>query len=86
MKRREGSGLSTLIKLLRTVSATVVGVAAGVVRALGRRRETMAELRPGDVAPDFTLTASDGRTYRLRDSTGKRAVVLAWFPKAFTGG
>ncbi len=78
--------MSTLIKLLRTVSATVAGVAAGTVHAVGRRRETMVELRPGDCAPDFTLPASDGRTYRLRDSTATRAVVLAWFPKAFTGG
>jgi peroxiredoxin len=31
------------------------------------------------------LPGSDGRTYRLRDLRG-RAVVLAWFSKAFTGG
>jgi peroxiredoxin Q/BCP len=29
---------------------------------------------------------SDGKTYRLADYAGKQAVVLAWFPKAFTGG
>ena len=39
----------------------------------------------GDVAPDFTLAGSDGNTHRLADYRG-RAVVLAWFPKAFTGG
>jgi peroxiredoxin Q/BCP len=44
------------------------------------------ELKPGDLAPDFTLAGSDGRTYHLADFKGKRAVVLAWFPKAFTGG
>ena len=27
-----------------------------------------------------------GETYRLADFRGKQAVVLAWFPKAFTGG
>lgn len=43
------------------------------------------ELRPGDEAPDFSLPASDGRTYRLSELSG-RTVVLAWFPKAFTGG
>ena len=44
-----------------------------------------AELKPGDAAPNFTLPASDGHTYTLADLKG-RTVVLAWFPKAFTGG
>jgi peroxiredoxin Q/BCP len=39
-------------------------------------------LRPGDVAPDFSLPGSDGRTYSLADFRGQRPVVLAWFPKA----
>jgi peroxiredoxin len=42
--------------------------------------------REGDVAPAFSLPGSDGRTYSLAEFKGKRAVVLAWFPKAFTGG
>ncbi len=44
-----------------------------------------AELKPGDPAPDFTLPGSDGKTHHLADYKGK-TVVLAWFPKAFTGG
>lgn len=40
----------------------------------------------GDDAPDFTLQASDGKTYKLSSFRGKQAVVIAWFPKAFTGG
>jgi peroxiredoxin len=43
------------------------------------------ELKVGDQAPDFTLQASDGKTYTLSKLRGK-AVVLAWFPKAFTSG
>jgi peroxiredoxin Q/BCP len=45
-----------------------------------------AELSVGDPAPDFTLAATDGKTYHLKDFAGKQAVVLAWFPKAYTSG
>ena len=45
-----------------------------------------AELKVGDAAPDFTLQASDGKTYKLSDFKGKQAVVIAWFPRAFTQG
>ena len=42
-------------------------------------------LKVGDKAPDFALPGSDGKTWRLSELAGK-TVVLAWFPKAFTGG
>ena len=45
-----------------------------------------AELAVGDKAPDFKLQASDGKTYTLSDFKGKKAVVIAWFPRAFTQG
>jgi cytochrome oxidase Cu insertion factor (SCO1/SenC/PrrC family) len=48
-----------------------------------------AEAKPleaGDPAPPFRLQGSDGKTWSLADFKGKKAVVLAWFPKAFTGG
>jgi thioredoxin-dependent peroxiredoxin len=48
--------------------------------------QTPGELKVGDVAPDFSLQGSDGQTYTLSDFKGKQAVVLAWFPKAFTQG
>lgn len=44
-----------------------------------------AELKVGDPAPDFTMEGSDGKTYKLADLKGK-AVVVAWYPRAFTGG
>jgi peroxiredoxin Q/BCP len=40
----------------------------------------------GDKAPNFKLAASDGKTYELSQFLGKKPVVIAWFPKAFTGG
>jgi cytochrome oxidase Cu insertion factor (SCO1/SenC/PrrC family) len=47
---------------------------------------TAAELKVGDQAPDFTLPATDGKTYTLSKDLKGKWVVLAWFPKAFTGG
>jgi thioredoxin-dependent peroxiredoxin len=47
---------------------------------------TAVELKVGDQAPDFSLQASDGKTYKLSDFKGKKAVVVAWFPKAMTSG
>jgi peroxiredoxin Q/BCP len=49
-------------------------------------RSSAAELKVGDAAPDFTLQASDGKTYKASDFKNKQAIVLAWFPKAFTSG
>jgi thioredoxin-dependent peroxiredoxin len=49
-------------------------------------RKTSQELSVGDAAPEFTLLGSDGKTYKLADYREKQAVVLAWFPKAFTPG
>lgn len=43
-------------------------------------------MKVGDPAPEFTLKGSDGETYSLSQFKGKQAVVIAWFPKAFTGG
>ncbi len=45
-----------------------------------------ADLKVGDVAPGFSLEGSDGKTYKLSEYKGKQAVVVAWFPKSFTGG
>ena len=55
----------------------------GFIAGFGRANAT--ELKPGDVAPAFSLQGSDGKMHTLADLKGK-TVVLAWFPKAFTGG
>jgi thioredoxin-dependent peroxiredoxin len=62
---------------------TMLAVAATLLVATHAGAE---ELKPGDMAPDFELQASDGKTYKLSDFRGKQAVVIAWYPKAFTGG
>ncbi len=43
-------------------------------------------LKVGDKAPDFSLRATDGKTYKLSDFKGKKNVVLAAYVLAFTGG
>jgi peroxiredoxin Q/BCP len=40
----------------------------------------------GDPAPAFSLPGSDGAVHSLSEFKGKQAVVVAWYPKAFTGG
>jgi peroxiredoxin Q/BCP len=74
-----------LLKLLRRFTTTAAAAAAGVAHAVMHPSESLVELKPGDLAPDFSLPGSDGRTHRLKDLAG-RPVVVAWFPKAFTGG
>ncbi len=62
-------------------------LAAVLMMATGANAQTPApELKVGDQAPDFSLPGSDGKTYKLADFKGKKAVVIAWFPKAFTSG
>lgn len=58
----------------------------GLLLAGGFNMSEAAELKVGDDAPDFELKGSDGETYKLSDFKGKQAVVVAWYPKAFTGG
>ncbi len=64
-----------VLRLLSLLMALTLAASAGA-----------GELTVGDPAPDFTLQASDGKTYRLSDFRGKQAVVIAWFPRAFTSG
>ncbi|MFN0057746.1 MAG: hypothetical protein ACKVX7_04745 [Planctomycetota bacterium] len=59
---------------------------AAVASVCGCASAPRAELKTGDRAPAFSLLGSDGRTHTLAEHEGKRAVVIAWFPKAFTGG
>ena len=67
----------------------VAGLAATAV-AQGRNPNAAPAVptvvKVGDMAPDFTLQGTDGKTHKLSDYRGKQAVVVAWFPRAFTQG
>lgn len=61
--------------------------AAGLFLALSTAQaEDKPVAKEGEKAPDFKLQGSDGKEYSLKQFAGKQAVVIAWFPKAFTGG
>ncbi len=48
--------------------------------------EKKKELEVGMVAPDFTLKDETGTERNLKEFLGKKNVVLAFYPKDFTGG
>jgi peroxiredoxin Q/BCP len=62
------------------------GAALSMVTSSVMAQAPAVELKAGDMAPAFSAPGSDGKTHTLAESRGKQAVVLAWFPKAFTGG
>jgi thioredoxin-dependent peroxiredoxin len=68
--------MNRLVLLGLALAMAVVGVGA----------QAPVELKVGDVAPEFSLQASDGKSYKLSDFRGKQAVVVAWFPRAATRG
>ena len=69
--------------MVRMITTLGLGIGLVLIGGIGTAR---AELKVGDKAPPFKLQGSDGKTYSLEDFQGKSAVVIAWFPKAFTGG
>ena len=69
----------------RILSLCLAAAGAMTTGVMAQQPAAGPMLKVGDPAPDFTLQATDGRTYTLSKLRGK-TVVLAWFPKAFTAG
>ena len=79
-------GNSVIPRLAHALILLLVAL-AWVVPTMGEEPMKQAKgLKAGDTAPSFELMGSDGKTHRLADHIGKRPVIIAWFPKAFTGG
>ena len=83
-----------MFKTLSVCAAAGIGLLAMSATASGQDQppqpppappQYSANLKVGEMAPDFALPGSDGKTHKLSEYRGK-TVVLAWFPKAFTGG
>ena len=68
---------------MSVLSRRAVLLSGAAVAVSGR---AIAALAVGDAAPDFTLPGTDGSNATLSSFKGKKNVVLAFFPKAFTGG
>jgi peroxiredoxin Q/BCP len=68
------------MKILTIISLALFAVAGFMVS------KAAAEAKVGDQAPDFELKGSDGQLHHLADFKGKQAVIVAWFPAAFTPG
>ena len=71
---------------LETLMKRLVLSLAGMALLAAMQESSAADLKVGDEAPAFELKGSDGKTYKLADFKGKQAVVVAWYPKSFTGG
>lgn len=66
-----------------------LGCAATVGSLVAQQQPPKTHLKVGDEAPDFTIAGNmntTGKPIKLSDFRGKKAVVLAFFPAAFTGG
>ena len=70
---------------IKSLLKVAMGAALSLVTTSAMAQTPAVELAVGDMAPAFSAPGSDGKTHTLAQSKG-RAVVLAWFPKAFTAG
>jgi peroxiredoxin len=61
-------------------------MATGLFAQTVQQSQAHSTLKVGDTAPDFTLPATNNTKVTLADYRGKKNVVVAFFPAAFTGG
>ncbi len=71
------------MKAIGTLLACSLFVAALSAQQITPPKTT---LKVGDQAPDFTLPDSSRKPVKLSDFRGKKVVILAFFPAAFSGG
>jgi len=71
---------------MKILSVACVSAAMAMSMAAQQEAPPKTNLKVGDMAPDFTLPSTAGKPVTLSEFRGKSAVVLAFFPAAFTGG
>jgi peroxiredoxin len=72
--------------MTRATFIAIAGVFTRALRAQAPQTPIKTHLKVGDAAPDFSLPSTSGGTVTLSSFKGKKPVVLAFFPAAFTGG
>ena len=82
-------------KRFAIAAAVAVTLAGGAYRASSANGASSPQqnekinhtnLKPGDMAPDFTLLDNNWKKVHLSDFRGKKNVVLAFYVLAFTSG
>jgi cytochrome oxidase Cu insertion factor (SCO1/SenC/PrrC family) len=74
------------IMITRFMVSAVLLVMLGSTALAQQPAAPKTNLKVGDRAPEFSLRATDGKTYKLSDFKGTKNVVLAVYVLAFTGG
>jgi thioredoxin-dependent peroxiredoxin len=71
---------------MKIVIGVALVLAAGSLFLWSQVSKSKTHLKVGDMAPNFTLSSTTGTDFTLADYRGRKNVVLAFVPKAFTSG
>ena len=71
---------------MKIVTAIALSIALSCLCVPSYAADAPAALQIGDKAPDFQIPAADGKPLKVSDFKGKKNVLVAFYPKAFTPG
>jgi hypothetical protein len=75
-----------MMPLLAALAFACAAPAAQTEKPMSSPATDSARPAPGQPAPDFSAASTSGGKLGLSTYKGKQTLVLAFFPKAFTGG
>ena len=71
---------------MKKLTLLFLGGVIASATAFAQMQPPKTHLKVGDDAPDFTLPSTGGKPVTLSEFKGKKNVLVAFFPAAFTGG